>query len=58
MQWTQQSYIQPQSHPYDRFFYDPVKGEYTIDRFLDDLKVRVCVVLCDHARGVLRSNEG
>ena len=64
MQWTQQSYIQPQSHPYDRFFYDPVKGEYTIDRFLDDLKVRVCVCcawcVCVRVcgmRGVLSSKD-
>ena len=34
LQWTQHAYIQPQMHPYDRFFYDPVKG-YTVDRYLD-----------------------
>ena len=37
--WTQTSYIQPQMHPYDRYFYDPQVG-YTVDKFLDDLKER------------------
>ena len=31
--------MQPQSHPYDRYFYDPAAG-YTITKFLDDLKTR------------------
>ena len=38
--WTQTSYIQVQAHPFDRYFYDPVSGKYTVKRFLDDLKTR------------------
>mmetsp|Transcript_50215 Transcript_50215/g.92764 ORF Transcript_50215/g.92764 Transcript_50215/m.92764 type:complete len:725 (-) Transcript_50215:50-2224(-) len=38
--WTQTSYIQTQMHPYDRFFYDPAADNFTVDRFLDDLKQR------------------
>ena len=39
LKWTPSSYIQPQMHPYDRYFYDPQRG-YTVDRFLNDLKLR------------------
>ena len=38
--WTLTSYIQAQAHPYDRYFYDPVTKAYTVDRFLEDLKIR------------------
>lgn len=38
LSWTQTSFIQPQMHPYDRYFYDNQK--YTVDRFLDDLETR------------------
>ncbi len=38
--WTQSSFIQPQMMVHDRYFYDPVAGEYTVDRYLDDLDKR------------------
>ena len=38
--WTQGAYIQPQVHPYDRFFFDEASGNYTVDRFLADLEKR------------------
>ena len=38
--WTQSSFIQPQMMIHDRYFYDPVAGKYTVDRYLDDLQHR------------------
>lgn len=38
--WTRSSFVQPQLMVEDRFFYDPVAGRYTVDRYLDDLEVR------------------
>jgi iron(II)-dependent oxidoreductase len=38
--WTQSSFIQPQMMVQDRYFYDPVAGKYTVDRYLDDLQKR------------------
>jgi formylglycine-generating enzyme required for sulfatase activity len=38
--WTQSSFIQPQMMIHDRYFYDPVAGQYTVDRYLDDLERR------------------
>jgi len=38
--WTQSSFIQPQMMVQDRYFYDPVAGRYTVDRYLDDLDKR------------------
>ena len=40
LQWTQRSFIQPQMMVDDRYFYDPVAGKYTVDRYLDDLQTR------------------
>ncbi|MGA7926060.1 MAG: SUMF1/EgtB/PvdO family nonheme iron enzyme [Candidatus Sulfotelmatobacter sp.] len=40
LQWTQSSFIQPQMMVQDRYFYDPVAGNYTVDRYLDDLEKR------------------
>ncbi len=38
--WTQSSFVQPQMMTQDRFFYDPVKRQYTVDRYLADLDKR------------------
>jgi formylglycine-generating enzyme required for sulfatase activity len=38
--WTQSSFMQPQMMVHDRYFYDPVAGRYTVDRYLDDLEKR------------------
>jgi formylglycine-generating enzyme required for sulfatase activity len=40
LRWTQSSFIQPQMMVEDRYFYDPVAGKYTVDRYLDDLEKR------------------
>jgi iron(II)-dependent oxidoreductase len=40
LKWTQSSYMQPQMMIEDRYFYDPVTGRYTVDRYLDDLEKR------------------
>jgi gamma-glutamyl hercynylcysteine S-oxide synthase len=40
LRWTQSSFIQPQMMVQDRYFYDPVAGKYTVDRYLDDLLKR------------------
>jgi formylglycine-generating enzyme required for sulfatase activity len=40
LKWTQSSFIQPQMMVHDRYFYDPVSGKYTVDRYLDDLETR------------------
>ena len=38
--WVQSSYIQTQMMVEDRYFYNPVTGKYTVDRYLNDLKKR------------------
>jgi gamma-glutamyl hercynylcysteine S-oxide synthase len=38
--WAQSSFMQPQMMIEDRYFYDPVAGKYTVDRYLDDLLKR------------------
>jgi formylglycine-generating enzyme required for sulfatase activity len=40
LEWTQSSFIQPQMMIHERYFYDPVAGHYTVDRYLDDLEKR------------------
>lgn len=38
--WCQSNYVHTQMMVEDRYFYDPVAGEYTVDRYLDDLEER------------------
>lgn len=38
LQWTQTSYIQPQAHPYDLYFYNGT--DYTVERYLSDVTER------------------
>ena len=38
--WTQSSFMQPQMMVHDRYFYDPVAGRYSVDRYLDDVEKR------------------
>jgi iron(II)-dependent oxidoreductase len=38
--WAQSAFIQPQMMVQDRYFYDPVAGKYTVDRYLDDVEKR------------------
>ncbi len=40
LKWAQSSFMQPQMMVHDRYFYDPVAGKYTVDRYLDDLDKR------------------
>lgn len=40
LKWTQTSFIQPQMHPYDRYFFDPAADNYTVQRWLDDVNER------------------
>ena len=38
--WSQRDFIQPQMMAEERYFYDPVAGRYTVDRYLDDVEKR------------------
>ncbi|TFW16574.1 formylglycine-generating enzyme family protein [Massilia arenosa] len=38
--WAQKNFVHTQMMVEDRYFFDPVKGEYTVDRYLDDLIAR------------------
>jgi len=38
--WAQSAFMQPQMMVQDRYFYDPMAGKYTVDRYLDDLEKR------------------
>ena len=38
--WTQRNYVHTQMMVEDRYFYDPVAGKYTVDKYLDDLERR------------------
>lgn len=40
LQWAQRNFVHAQMMVEDRFFYDPVAGDYTVDRYLDDLAQR------------------
>jgi gamma-glutamyl hercynylcysteine S-oxide synthase len=40
LKWAQSSFMQPQMMVHDRYFYDPVAGQYTVDRYVDDLEKR------------------
>lgn len=38
--WLKKTFIYVQMMAHDRYFYDPVAGKYTVDRYLDDLQKR------------------
>lgn len=38
--WTQRNFVHTQMMVEDRYFYDPKKGQYTVDRYLEDLERR------------------
>ena len=40
LQWAQRNFVHAQMMAEDRYFYDPVEGRYTVERYLDDLKQR------------------
>lgn len=40
LQWAQRNFVHAQMMVEDRYFFDPVAGKYTVDRYLDDLEAR------------------
>lgn len=40
LRWARMNFVQPQSHPYDRFFWNSTVQRYTVSTFLDDLTTR------------------
>jgi len=40
LRWAQSDLVQTQMMIHDRYFYDPATASYTVDRYLDDLKLR------------------
>src|SRR5579859_6448560 len=40
LQWTQRNFIHTLTIVEDRYFYDPISRQYTVDRYLDDLEAR------------------
>ncbi len=40
LQWAQRNFVHALMMVEDRYFYDPVAGCYTVDRYLDDLQAR------------------
>lgn len=40
LQWAQRNFVHAQMMVEERYFFDPETGEYTIDRYLDDLIAR------------------
>lgn len=40
LRWSQSNYVHTQMMVEDRYFFDPIKRRYTVDRYLNDLKTR------------------
>ncbi len=40
LHWAQRNFVHAQMMIEDRYFFDPATGEYTVDRYLDDLEAR------------------
>jgi iron(II)-dependent oxidoreductase len=38
--WLKKTFIYAQMMAHDRYFYDPVAGKYTVDRYLKDVEIR------------------